>query len=60
MRRRTSWSQAGRRSAYDMSRLRRVAQGSGGRVHEVVDLVNRFAMMRQMMLRIGQSSGLFG
>jgi signal recognition particle GTPase len=47
-------------SAYNMSRLRRVAQGSGRTVHEVVDLLNRFAMMRQMMMQIGRSSGLFG
>ena len=43
-----------------MSRLRRVAQGSGHTVHEVVTLLNRFAMMRQMMIQIGRSSGLFG
>jgi signal recognition particle subunit SRP54 len=47
-------------AAYDMSRLRRVAQGSGRTVHEVVDLLNRFAMMRQTMMQIGRSSGLFG
>ena len=42
-------------ATYDMSRLRRVAQGSGRAVHEVVDLLNRFAMMRRMMMQIGRS-----
>jgi signal recognition particle subunit SRP54 len=46
-------------AAYDIRRLRRVAQGSGRPVHEVVDLLNRFALMRQMMIQIGQSSVLF-
>jgi hypothetical protein len=33
---------------------------SGRAVHEVVDLLNRFAMMRRMMMQIGRSSGLIG
>ncbi len=45
-------------AAYDMSRLRRVAQGSGRTVPEVINLLNRFTMMRQMMMQLGQSSGL--
>ena len=47
-------------ATYDMSRLRRVAQGPGRAVHEVVDLLNRFAMMRRMMMQIGRSSGPIG
>jgi signal recognition particle subunit SRP54 len=47
-------------ATYDMSRLRRVAQGSGRAVHEVVDLLNRSAMMRRTVMQIGRSSGLIG
>jgi signal recognition particle GTPase len=43
-----------------MSRLRRVAQGSGRTVHEVVDLLNWFSTIRQMIIQIGRSSGRFG
>src|SRR5262245_24609160 len=40
-----------KRSAfYEQSRLRRVARGSGRKENEVADLLNRFAMMRQMMM----------
>jgi len=46
-------------AAYDMSRLRRVAQGSGRTVHEVGGLLKRFARMRQLMIQIGRSAGLF-
>jgi signal recognition particle subunit SRP54 len=50
-----------KRSAfYDQSRLRRVARGSGHKETEVADLLNRFAMMRQVMMQIGMSSGLLG
>src|SRR3954467_12558829 len=34
---------------YDMGRLKRVAHGCGHKEQEVADLLNRFAMMRQMM-----------
>jgi signal recognition particle subunit SRP54 len=48
-----------KRSAfYDTGRLARVAKGSGRREQEVADLLNRFAMMRQMMMQIGMSTGL--
>jgi signal recognition particle subunit SRP54 len=48
-----------KRSAfYDMSRLGRVARGSGHKEQEVADLLNRFAMMRQLMMQIGMSTGL--
>jgi signal recognition particle subunit SRP54 len=50
-----------KRSAfYETSRLARVAKGSGRREQEVADLLNRFAMMRQMMMQIGMSTGLLG
>ena len=43
-----------KRSAfYDQSRVRRVARGSGRKENEVADLLNRFAMMRQLMMQIG-------
>jgi signal recognition particle GTPase len=47
-------------AGYDMSRLRRVAVGSGRKLQEVLGLLNRFAMMRQMMIQIGRSTGLSG
>jgi len=50
-----------KRSAfYDQGRLRRVARGSGHKEQEVADLLNRFAMMRQLMMQIGMSTGLLG
>ncbi len=50
-----------KRSAfYDQSRLRRVARGSGHKENAVADILNRFAMMRQLMMQLGQSSGLLG
>jgi signal recognition particle subunit SRP54 len=50
-----------KRSAfYDMGRLKRVAVGSGRKEQEVADLLNRFAMMRQMMMQLGMSTGLLG
>lgn len=64
----TSWEEiveGGRRKKkrsafYDLSRLKRVARGCGHKEQEVADLLNRFAMMRQMMMQIGQSTGLLG
>jgi hypothetical protein len=48
-----------KRSAFfDQKRLQRVARGSGHKENEVADLLNRFGMMRQMMMQIGQTSGL--
>src|SRR4030095_10664729 len=50
-----------KRSAfYESGRLQRVARGSGHREQEVADLLNRFAMMRQMLMQIGMSTGLLG
>ena len=65
----TSWemitSKAGiqqkRRAAdYDEKRVKRVARGSGRKEQEVKELLNKFAMMRQMMTQMGQQSGLLG
>jgi signal recognition particle subunit SRP54 len=62
----TSWEEIAeggkrkkKRSAfYDQGRIKRVARGSGHKENEVADLLNRFAMMRQLMMQLGQSSGL--
>jgi signal recognition particle subunit SRP54 len=66
----TSWetitSQKGqsthRRKAadYDDRRVKRIAKGSGRKEQEVKELLNKFAMMRQMMGAMGQQSGLLG
>jgi signal recognition particle subunit SRP54 len=65
----TSWeevtSQAGkkvkRKSAdFDPKRVRRVASGSGRGETEVKELLQKFAMMRQMMVQLGASTGLLG
>jgi len=42
----------------DGSRARRIAKGSGRKVGDVQDLLNRYTVMRQMMSRIGESPGL--
>src|SRR5262249_27041377 len=34
--------------------------GAGRKEHEVKELVNKFGMMRQMMMEIGASTGLLG
>jgi signal recognition particle subunit SRP54 len=65
----TSWeeitSQQGkktrRRAAdYDPKRVARVAGGSGRKESEVKELLHKFAMMRQMMVQLGASTGLLG
>jgi signal recognition particle subunit SRP54 len=45
---------------YDERRLRRISRGSGRKEHEVKELLNKFAMMRQMMVTMGAQSGLLG
>ncbi len=45
---------------YDEKRVRRVAKGSGRKETEVKELLNKFAMMRQMMTQMGAQSGLLG
>jgi signal recognition particle subunit SRP54 len=49
-----------RRQDFNAGRIKRVANGSGHKEHEVKELINKFAMMRQMMMQIGVSSGLLG
>jgi len=65
----TSWeeitSNAGkkskrRRADYDPSRVDRVSKGSGRSEAEVKELLHKFAMMRQMMVQLGASTGLMG
>jgi signal recognition particle subunit SRP54 len=45
---------------YDERRIRRISRGSGRKEPEVKELLNKFAMMRQMMTAMGASSGLLG
>ena len=47
-------------SDYDLSRVRRVAQGCGHKENEVKQLLVKFATMRQMMMALGNQSGLLG
>jgi signal recognition particle subunit SRP54 len=50
-----------RRAAdYDERRVKRVARGAGRNETEVKELLNKFAMMRQLMLQMGAQSGLLG
>jgi signal recognition particle subunit SRP54 len=65
----TSWeeitSQQGKKikkkaADYDPKRVRRVATGSGRKESEVKELLHKFAMMRQMMVQLGASTGLLG
>jgi signal recognition particle subunit SRP54 len=50
-----------RRAAdYDEKRVKRVARGAGRKEHEVKELLNKFAMMRQMMTHMGAQTGLLG
>jgi signal recognition particle subunit SRP54 len=65
----TSWEQViaggqikGRRKVanYHAGRVKRVAKGSGRKELEVIELLQKFAMMRQMMLSMGQQTGLLG
>ncbi len=45
---------------YDERRLRRIAKGSGRKEQEVRELLNKFAMMRQMMSQMGAQTGMLG
>ena len=65
----TSWeeitSQQGKKTRrkqadYDPKRVARVATGSGRKESEVKELLHKFAMMRQMMVQLGASTGLLG
>ncbi|MCB9738604.1 MAG: signal recognition particle protein [Deltaproteobacteria bacterium] len=42
----------------DASRAKRIALGAGRSVRDVQDLLQRYAVMREMMARIGQTPGL--
>jgi signal recognition particle subunit SRP54 len=44
----------------DASRSRRIASGSGSRVQDVEDLLQRFRAMREIMGRLGKGGGLGG
>ena len=65
----TSWeefaAQSGRtakrrRADFEPSRVKRIAKGSGRSEHEVKELLQKFATMRQMMVQLGASTGLMG
>ncbi len=64
----TSWEEVAeggkrkkKRSAfYDTGRIKRVARGCGRKENDVADLLNRFAMMRQLMMQIGMNTGVLG
>jgi len=65
----TSWeeitSKAGnkakrRRADYEPTRVKRISRGSGRKEDEVKELLHKFAMMRQMMVQLGASTGLMG
>ena len=45
---------------YDERRVKRISRGSGRKETEVKELLNKFALMRQMMGAMGQQSGLLG
>jgi signal recognition particle subunit SRP54 len=45
---------------YDDRRVKRIARGSGRKEPEVKELLNKFAMMRQMMGAMGAQTGLLG
>lgn len=64
----TSWEELtasggkGRKPAltYQMGRVRRVARGSGRKEQEVLELLHKFATMRQMMMSLGAQTGIMG
>ncbi len=49
-----------RRADYEPTRVRRISRGSGRQESEVKELLHKFAMMRQMMVQLGASTGLMG
>ena len=57
----TAGKQAKRRRAdFHPGRVKRIAAGSGRKDHEVKELLQKFAQMRQMMVQLGASTGLMG
>ncbi|HEY1547555.1 MAG TPA: signal recognition particle protein [Kofleriaceae bacterium] len=49
-----------RRADFHVGRVKRIAKGSGRGEHEVKELLQKFAQMRQMMVQLGASTGLMG
>ena len=49
-----------RRADFHSGRVKRIAKGSGRGEHEVKELLQKFAQMRQMMVQLGASTGLMG
>ncbi len=49
-----------RRADFSPSRVKRIAGGCGRKETEVKELLHKFAMMRQMMVQLGASTGLMG
>jgi signal recognition particle subunit SRP54 len=47
-------------SDYNLSRVRRVARGSGHKENDVKELLVKFASMRQVMMAMGAQTGLLG
>ncbi len=47
-------------SDYNLSRIRRVARGSGRKESEVKELLVKFATIREFMMLLGAHQGLFG
>ena len=45
---------------FNEGRIRRVAHGAGREDNDVRELINKFATMREMMMSIGQQTGLLG
>jgi signal recognition particle subunit SRP54 len=49
-----------KRDAFHISRVNRVARGAGRKPEDVMELINKFATMKTMMLQMGSSAGLLG
>ncbi len=49
-----------RKEEFHLSRIQRVARGCGHTDNEVMELINKFATMKTMMLQIGSETGLIG
>ena len=49
-----------KQAEFNDARIRRVAKGAGREENDVRELINKFATMREMMMSIGQQTGLLG
>ena len=49
-----------RKEEFHLDRIQRVARGCGHTDNEVMELINKFATMKTMMLQIGSETGLIG